>query len=63
LLNEALTANAAMPKDVLKFANKLKGLCEGISQKVRTPIHPSKMTVDVMKELLDERIIENAGLQ
>ena len=52
-----------MPKDVLKFANKLKGLCEGINQKIRTPLHSSKMTVEVMKELLDERVIENAGLQ
>jgi transcription antitermination factor NusA-like protein len=52
-----------MPRDVLKFANKLKGLCEGISQKARTPLLPSRMTVEVMKELLDERIIENAGLQ
>ncbi len=31
LLYEAIQANAPMPKDVLKFANKLKGLCEGIS--------------------------------
>ena len=62
-MNEALQANAPMPKDVLKFANKLKGLCEGINQKVRTPLHSSKMTVEVMKELLDERVIENAGLQ
>ena len=54
--------NAPMPKDVLKFANKVKGLCEGISQKSKTPIPPSKMTIDVMKELLEEGVIENNAL-
>lgn len=48
-----------MPKDVLKFTNKLFGLCEGITTKQKVSISASKITIDVLRNLLDEQVIQN----
>lgn len=53
-----------MPKDVLKFTNKLFGLCQGIITKKNVcQISPHKLTIDVLKNLLEEQVISNATLK
>jgi hypothetical protein len=53
-----------MPKEVLKFTNKLFGLCQGVTtRKAACQITPHKMTIDVLKSLLEEDVIVNPTLK
>ena len=52
-----------MPKDTLKLTNKLFGLCQGLTTKQKLcKVSPSKMTIDVLRKLLNERSIDNPAL-
>jgi hypothetical protein len=52
-----------MPKDVLKFTNKLFGLCQGITIKQKVcSTTPHKLTIEVLRNLLNEQVIQNDQL-
>ena len=61
LLNDIV--NTPIPKDIVKFSNKLFGLCLGIlTKKGVQSAAAQRLTVDVLKMLMEENVIENEFL-
>ena len=44
--------NTPIPKDIVKFANKLFGLAQGLVNKKSSSLSASRVTIDVLKQLM-----------
>ena len=60
LLNDII--NTPIPKDIVKFANKLFGLAQGLVTKKGCNLSASKLTIDVLKQLMQVGVMENEFL-
>ena len=58
ILNEIATV-PTMPKDIVKFTKILSGICEGAIVKMKATTATSHLTLKILQNLIEDRVISN----